>query len=51
MINEAKKSEADIKKQKVAKQQGSSHKKQHPVIYQESIIIVHRGPIYLMFDD
>ena len=50
MINEAKKSEADIKKQKVAKQQGSSHKKQHPVIDQESII-VHRGPFYLMFDD
>ena len=50
MIDEAKKSEADIKKQKVAKQQTSTHKKQHPVIYQESII-VHRGPIYLIFDE
>ena len=50
MIEEAKQSEADIKKQKVVKQQTSTHKKQHPIIDQESII-VHRGPFYLIFDD
>ena len=50
MIDEAKQSEADRRRQKVVKQQGSSHKKQHPIIDQESII-VHRGPFYLIFDD
>ena len=50
MMDEAKQNVSDVKKQKAIQQQGSSQKKQQPILEQESII-VHRGPIYLIFDE
>ena len=41
---------SNVKKQKVIQQQWSNLKKQPPILEQESII-VHRGPIYLIFDE
>ena len=45
MMDEAKQNVSNVKKQK-----GSNLKKQQPILEQESII-VHRGPIYLIFEE
>ena len=50
MMDEAKQNVSNVNRTKVIKQQGSSQKKQQPILEQESII-VHRGPIYLIFDE